>query len=523
MRERNAPAPTVEFQDKEIVLDHGGAFTLKFSIPGSRSDLRLIIDIYDLDNPVHPEGHVGWWRYDFDSFGRQAVGRVAAGQDGSLDVELGIPAADSWRNPADPRPKRWTLIAVLRSSITNAIVSLQRIPVLRSDSELIGLRAAAQGALEPRGDIISMHYILPARTRIHLVLPNLFPRDAVGKLMFDLRNILAQHRSDVTLVADNFDLALNHIIEYRDGLSSRLMAGDTLVYSFSTHDPKLAELLSFKDVYKIGYFHGVTQPRLLQVFDPELSMTCAKAIKQIPLLAEFDQLATNSQYNLKQLHAIFQKEGCKAPGEIKVIPPALTAGTDAVHALPQRAGADGRSSLLLYVGRIKSHKRIEDILHLLAEYRKLRPAARCMLVGEADNRAYRDYLRWVQHDQLQLPDESVEWTGSVSEAQLEQAYAGASAYICMSEDEGFCVPIFEAMARGVPVFAYGHPAVRETAGGAGVLFNEKTFDHLARQLDLLLTSPVLLDKVVQAQLARARALSAEMDGSGFLQMLSDKT
>jgi hypothetical protein len=41
----------------------------------------------------------------------------------------------------------------------------------------------------------------------------------------------------------------------------------------------------------------------------------------------------------------------------------------------------------LYVGRVKSHKRIEDILHLLAEYRLLDPSARCKIVGLADNPA----------------------------------------------------------------------------------------------------------------------------------------
>ena len=55
-------------------------------------------------------------------------------------------------------------------------------------------------------------------------------------------------------------------------------------------------------------------------------------------------------------------------------------------------------------------------------------------------------------------------------------YRYADVYISLSEHEGFCVPLLESFAAGVPVLAYGEAAVPETMGGAGVTFNPKDLD-----------------------------------------------
>jgi glycosyltransferase involved in cell wall biosynthesis len=53
----------------------------------------------------------------------------------------------------------------------------------------------------------------------------------------------------------------------------------------------------------------------------------------------------------------------------------------------------------------------------------------------------------------------------------------------MSEHEGFCVPVLEAMELGVPVVAYAAAAVPETLGGAGVLVDEKDPLEVAKAVD----------------------------------------
>ena len=63
--------------------------------------------------------------------------------------------------------------------------------------------------------------------------------------------------------------------------------------------------------------------------------------------------------------------------------------------------------------------------------------------------------------------------GHASDAAVASAYASADVLVVTSEHEGFCVPVVEAMAAGVPVVAFDQGAVPEVLGGAGVLVSDK--------------------------------------------------
>ena len=80
-----------------------------------------------------------------------------------------------------------------------------------------------------------------------------------------------------------------------------------------------------------------------------------------------------------------------------------------------------------------------------------------------------------------LPDRF--WfTGPVPDEDLAAFYRWADVYVSLSEHEGFCVPLVEAMAADVPVLAYAAGAVPETLGGAGVLFAPKDLELAAEML-----------------------------------------
>ena len=519
------PARNAMFEQTEVILETGGRFSFSpdgdftFDSHEQLADLNLVIDVYDLDNPVHPDGHLGWWRYRLEDLERRSDGQLSLAGDGTATIALDQASPlDCWRNEKPVRAQRLLLLLVMRSSITNAIAAIDRVPVLRSQDDLASFRATVLH------DVDTFRYappqlILPSTTRVCIVARNIFPRDAVGNLSLDLYRMLRQQGTDVLLFADNFDLAMNNVIHRQDRLSNHLKPDDTIVYFFSTYDDDLAQISRLSCKRKIAYFHGVTAPKLLQVFDPELSVVCAKAIEQIPLLAGFDQLAANSAYNAAQLQTIARTPG-SAPA-VRVIPPVILRDNRATPAEAETTPTCETSpTTLLYVGRIKSHKRIEDLLHLLAEYRKLDTSARCTIVGHSDNSAYRDYLDWVQRDQLKLPDDAVTWAGSLTDDDLRRAYREATVYVSMSEDEGFNVPLFEAMQANLLVFAYALPAVRETLGNAGLLFEEKSMAFLAQRLHQLLQHPESCAAIREGQRARAQELARGMTGAGFFEILT---
>ena len=84
-------------------------------------------------------------------------------------------------------------------------------------------------------------------------------------------------------------------------------------------------------------------------------------------------------------------------------------------------------------------------------------------------------------------------------------YAVSDLFLCLSEHEGFGVPLLEAMVFGLPVIAYDAGAVAETLRGGGVLLDDKDPFDVAALIDRVLGDDSLRAAVLRTQ---ARALAA---------------
>jgi glycosyltransferase involved in cell wall biosynthesis len=174
------------------------------------------------------------------------------------------------------------------------------------------------------------------------------------------------------------------------------------------------------------------------------------------------------------------------------------------------------------VGRIAPNKRLEDLIKTYWFYRRLDPGSRLVLVGSSvDTEGYLAGLQKLAAELGVL--DGVAFAGSVPQAELCTYYRQASVYLCLSEHEGFCVPLLEAMHFGVPVVAHAAAGVPETLGPAGLLVGEKDFPTLAELVHRVVTDGALRDTVVAAQRARLRAFDAEAIGArlrGYLDALA---
>ena len=152
----------------------------------------------------------------------------------------------------------------------------------------------------------------------------------------------------------------------------------------------------------------------------------------------------------------------------------------------------GSAPLLLFVGRLAANKRAPLLVEALAQLKDLPLAVHALFLGDdtdlyaAEADRCRDLAKMLQ------VSEQIHFAGQVDDRGLRDAYHDADVLVMPSIHEGFCIPVLEAQAHGLPVIAARASALPETIGNAGLTFNPDDVADLARQLRRLLSPAPLL-------------------------------
>lgn len=253
----------------------------------------------------------------------------------------------------------------------------------------------------------------------------------------------------------------------------------------------------------VAIYHNITPAEFFLGFHPHLAGLCYHGRRELAAFAPRTALGLgDSEFNRRELQAAgYQPTG--------VLPIILDLDRYSQPASPIVRGlySDGRKNLL-FVGRIIPNKKIEDLLRVFAIYQRyLEPRSRLLLVGES--RGFERYQRRLRERVEALRLDNVVFAGHVDDDELRAYYSVADVFLCLSEHEGFCVPLVEAMSFGVPVVAFDAGAVAETLRGGGVLLKEKRPEVVAELLHRLLTDGALRSGVMGTQeraLAEVRAI-----------------
>jgi glycosyltransferase involved in cell wall biosynthesis len=509
--------PYLTFKQSEIIFQNGrGDFVIELSDEAQKLDASLVLDCYDLNNPVHPEGHFAWSKFSLKDIKKMAHGNLSS-ENNHLIIALDNHIAESsWKTENDLHSTQLRLTAVLRDNTTNKIIYLENLPVFKNKKDFDSFRN--RFLFDGASPCFTKSWFLPKRdTTIRIVSHHIHPEDGVGNFCLNLYKLFQQNYFSVALYAEHFDLSMNTIIKRESSLFSDVNENenDILFYHYSIYDPLLESLLKLPFKNKIVYFHGITNPKHSRVFDFELSMLCEKAIEQTALLSHFDQVATNSGESAKMLaHYNTHIKN----DTIEIIPPLLLPESKNKRTNQKNINPT-EIKKFLYVGQFKAHKKIEDILAFFKSYLELETTAELWLVGHTDNKPYMDYLKWAENNVLAEKKSQVKWLHTVDDNTLQSIYNHATAYIAMSEDEGFCIPLFEAMSAGLPVFAYGINTVKETLGGSGIYFEEKNFDFIAQKAHQILNDAQYKLDIVEKQHNQVKTLSKKIKGEKILSLI----
>jgi glycosyltransferase involved in cell wall biosynthesis len=159
---------------------------------------------------------------------------------------------------------------------------------------------------------------------------------------------------------------------------------------------------------------------------------------------------------------------------------------------------------------VAPHKAQHDLVKAFAAYRRVYdPLARLHIIGGSSSHAYWTALeRFVAAAGL---GDAVDLAGSISPGALAAQYRVADAFVCLSDHEGFCVPLLEAMHHEVPVVAYRAAAVPETVAGAGLVLDDKAPVTVATAVHRVVTDARLREGLVAA--GRARVADFSLDRS----------
>ncbi len=198
----------------------------------------------------------------------------------------------------------------------------------------------------------------------------------------------------------------------------------------------------------------------------------------------------------------------------------LPVWSDGSRFVPPASVEARRSGDWLFVGRLIPNKRQVDLVRAFAAYqRDFDASARLVLVG---NTTYRGYVEAIRKEiAAQGLTGRVELLGKVDERELLEVMWSCGAYVSLSEHEGFGVPLLEAMAAGMAVFAVGSGAVAETMGGAGVLLADRDPVTVAQTVAGLLGDRAELDRTREAQNHRVRYFE-DFDRAGVLRAVIDE-
>ncbi|MCU1459477.1 MAG: glycosyltransferase [Actinomycetia bacterium] len=352
-------------------------------------------------------------------------------------------------------------------------------------------------------------------TTVHQVLPSFSTRDAIGAHALQVQQLLRDegHRSEL-LVEHPPEAALQDRVQPLDGWEPD---GPTVLVYQASVGSGVASWLEQRPEPLVVNHHNVTPPEFFDRWEPAVAPGLRTGRYQLADLAARCELAIPvSDFNARALDALGYQRVETAP--ILLDLSGLDRTPDpATAARLARARVPG-SAHWLFVGRIAPNKAQHNVVKALAMYRRIYdPQATLALVGGSAADRYLRALRAYVHE-LGL-DDAVEIAGSVPPEVLTAHYRAADVFVCASEHEGFCVPLLEAMATGVPIVAFAAGAVPETVGEAAVLVGSSAPAVLAAAAHRVVTDVPFRERLVARGKVRLDDFELRRSRARYLEVL----
>ncbi len=351
-----------------------------------------------------------------------------------------------------------------------------------------------------------------------------------------------------------------HTLQYGDAISGEALSikriledlgHDSEIYSLNTHQKLLGIPRKMEDFkieekrdaiilhYSIGssqnkiyaeisnakkfiIYHNLTPEKWFSSYNFKVTSDLSQGKYELPSLLQLsDYCLADSNFNADELKSFGVETPLVLPLLIDPKRWEAPANQGIVSALKAtRTSTQGAN--ILHVGRIAPNKCIDDIIKSFYFYHhKFDQTSRLWLVGhDIDTEIYSFELRQLV-EELRLKG-FVNFVGSVSDDELQGFYEASDIYLCMSEHEGFCVPLIEALHHGLPVIAFSSSAIPETLGSGGILLDEKDPLKTALIIKNLLSDTALRSSLKEIGQKQIEKFSVEIFTNNLKTQILDK-
>ncbi len=323
---------------------------------------------------------------------------------------------------------------------------------------------------------------------IHQFTPSISDGDGVSGGVLWTADILRGFGFNSSVYANHIDPKLKDKVLHIDLYVPS--PDNILIYHHSIGHEHHEQILAFADK-KILCYHNITPSHFFKNI-PHLFGACELGRKQLVSSTKaFVASYADSAYNAKELRAL----GYQDPKPI----PLLIDSTkkNLIHPNETIIKNHSQTFTILFVGRIVSNKSQEMLIETIYYLKKLLALKlKLILVGSTSEQAYFDYLNKLVVS-LKLED-SVLFTGKVSQEDLAAYYSAADIYLSLSDHEGFSIPIIEALSYDTLTIAYSTCALPDTLGEQGVI-DFKSPDLVAKYIYDIINDPFLRATILKRQ------------------------
>ncbi len=351
--------------------------------------------------------------------------------------------------------------------------------------------------------------------RVVQLLPTMAFGDAVGNDTLSIAGILENRGFQKEIYAENIDrrfqLGVVKTIDRMEPLSD----DDILIYHAST-GTELNYMLPNYGGKQVMIYHNITPPEFFEGYSPIAADLCRNGYEGIQHLSEIVKYCiADSEYNKQELIAM----GYRCPIDVcPILIPFDDYNQTPDHRVVSAFCGDGYTNLL-FVGRIAPNKKQEDVIRAFYIYQRyFNSKSRLFLVGSSSGMEKYEQKLHAYVEKLGISSKVI-FPGHIRFSEILAYYRIADAFVCMSEHEGFCVPIVEAMHFDIPIIAYNSSAVPETMAKGGIIIEDKDPQLAATAIDRVIRDQNLRKYISDCQKDRLKDFSYDSVQERFMECM----